>query len=91
MAAGLDSGEELHRRGETDARDVLWDAWDLVVEVDGIQHAWAQNVVGDALRQNAVTIANATVLRLPLLGLRIAADEFFAQIEEALRALGYAA
>ena len=52
---------------------------------------WAQNIVGDALRQNAVTLTNATVLRLPLLGLRVAADEFFAQIEEALGARGYAA
>jgi len=71
--------------------DVMWDAWGLVVEVDGIQHTWAQNIVGDALRQNAVTLTNATVLRLPLLGLRVAADEFFAQIEEALCARGYAA
>ena len=81
------------RRGK-DGRyylDVCWDDFALVVEIDGIQHSWAQNVVGDALRQNTVTLTNATVLRLPLLGLRVAADEFFAQIEEALRAGGYAA
>lgn len=84
---------QVLRRGR-DGRyylDVLWEAWGLVVEIDGIQHSWAQNVVGDALRQNTVTLTNATVLRLPLLGLRVAADEFFAQIEEALRAGGYAA
>ena len=76
---------QVLRRGR-DGRyylDVLWEAWGLVVEIDGIQHSWAQNVVGDALRQNTVTLTNATVLRLPLLGLRVAADEFFAQIEEA--------
>ena len=68
--------------------DVLWDDWAVVVEIDGIQHAWAQNAVSDALRQNDVTLANARVLRLPLLGLRVAADEFFAQIEAALRTAG---
>lgn len=69
--------------------DAVFEEWGVVVEVDGIQHAWAQNVVGDALRQNDVSLQNATVLRLPLLGLRVAADEFFAQIEQALRDHGW--
>jgi len=69
--------------------DVMWEAWGVVVEIDGIQHAWAQNVVGDALRQNDVTLSDAVVLRLPLLGLRIAADDFFDQIEEALLSAGW--
>jgi very-short-patch-repair endonuclease len=68
--------------------DVLWEPWGVVVEIDGIQHSWAGNVVADALRQNSVTIRHALVLRLPLLGLRVAADEFFAQIVEALVARG---
>lgn len=68
--------------------DVMWELWGVVVEIDGIQHVWAANVVADALRHNAVTIGNAVVLRLPLLGLRVAADEFFAQIVEALLARG---
>ena len=68
--------------------DVLWEPWGVVVEIDGIQHAWAGNVVADALRQNSVTIRHAVVLRLPLLGLRVAADEFFAQVVEALIARG---
>ena len=68
--------------------DLVWDRWGLVVEVDGIQHQWAGQVVGDALRQNAVTLTNATVLRLPLLGLRVAPDEFFAQVVAALEAAG---
>lgn len=71
--------------------DVVWEEWGLVVEIDGIHHAWAQNLVQDALRHNDVTLEDATVLRLPLLGLRVAADEFFEQIERALRAAGYAA
>jgi very-short-patch-repair endonuclease len=64
--------------------DVIWEEWGVVVEIDGIQHTWAGNVVADALRHNSVTLGNALVLRLPLLGLRVAADEFFAQIVEAL-------
>ncbi len=68
--------------------DVCWEPWKLVVEVDGIQHAWAQQVVGDAIRQNDLALQGHTVLRLPLLGLRIAPEEFFAQIEEALVSAG---
>ena len=56
--------------------------------VDGFHHAWAENVVGDALRQNALVLDGDTVLRLPLLGLRLQPDDFFAQIEAALRAGG---
>jgi len=59
-----------------------------VVEVDGIHHAWAANVVGDALRHHDVTLTEALVLHLPLLGFRVAQDEFFAQIEQALAARG---
>jgi len=68
--------------------DVCWEQWGVVVEIDGIHHEWATNVVADALRHNAVTLDRAIVLRLPLLGLRVAADEFFAQIVEALVSRG---
>lgn len=81
---------QVLRRGRngTYYLDVIWDEWHVVVEIDGIHHEWAQNVVSDALRHNDVTLQHATVLRLPLLGLRIAADAFFEQIEQALRAAG---
>ena len=69
--------------------DLCWERWKLVVEIDGIQHLWAEQVVGDALRQNALSISGDTVLRLPLLGLRIAPEEFLAQIEDALVARGW--
>jgi very-short-patch-repair endonuclease len=98
----LDVGRELRRRGlpeperqvlRKDDRnryflDLYWPRWKLVVEVDGIHHTWAENVVGDALRQNALTLDGDTVLRLPLLGLRVEPDAFFAQIEQALRDAG---
>jgi very-short-patch-repair endonuclease len=70
--------------------DVYWDEWGVVVEIDGIHHSWAEQIVGDALRHNHVTLGHDIVLRLPLLGLRVAADEFFEQICEALRSRGWA-
>jgi very-short-patch-repair endonuclease len=99
----LDVARELRRRGFPEPSrqvlrkgrngtyylDLIWDDWRVVVEIDGIHHTWAQNVVGDALRQNDVTLKNATVLRMPLLGLRVAADEFFTQIGQALVDAGW--
>jgi very-short-patch-repair endonuclease len=54
------------------------------VEIDGIHHSWATRLVGDALRHNDISLQGLRVLRLPLLGLRVSPDAFFAQIEQAL-------
>lgn len=66
--------------------DFYWPDLGVVVEVDGIHHAWVHNVIGDALRHNSLALAGDTVLRLPLLGLRLQPEDFFDQIEAALRA-----
>ncbi|MBJ7356246.1 DUF559 domain-containing protein [Nocardioides sp.] len=101
----IDVARQLRRRGlppptrqavRKDSRcryylDLYWPEWRLVVEIDGIHHAWVDNVVADALRQNSLAIAGDTVLRLPLLGLRLQPDDFFEQVEEALRANGWTA
>lgn len=68
--------------------DVCWEQWGVVVEIDGVQHSWATNAVAEALRHNAIALERALVLRLPLLGLRVCADEFFAQVVEALVSRG---
>jgi very-short-patch-repair endonuclease len=68
--------------------DFRWKRWKVVLEVDGIQHSWVENVVSDALRQNTIALTGDTVLRLPVLGLRVCPDDFFAQLAEALRAAG---
>lgn len=68
--------------------DMYWKEWRLVVEIDGIHHAWAENLVSDALRQNTISLQGDTVLRMPLLGFRVAPDEFFDQIAIALTAAG---
>jgi very-short-patch-repair endonuclease len=84
---------QVLRRGRngTYYLDIYWDQWQVVVEVDGIHHLAPTSVVGDALRQNDLAIGDLKVLRLPLLGLRVAADDFFAQIEEALVSRGWRA
>lgn len=69
--------------------DALWEAYGVAVEVDGLHHVAAPSVVADALRQNDLSLQGMTVLRLPLLGLRVAPDDFFAQIERALVAGGW--
>lgn len=82
---------QVLRRGKANRYylDLYWDEFGLVVEIDGIHHTWATNVVGDALRQNSLVIASDKVLRLPLLGLRLEPDAFFDQIEEAMVAAGW--
>lgn len=70
--------------------DVLWAAYGVVVEIDGIHHAEAGAVVADALRQNHVSIQGDVVLRVPLLGLRTQPEVFLRQIREALVARGWA-
>lgn len=98
----LDFARECRRRGlpEPDRQvarrgrdghyflDVEWSRWGVVVEIDGIQHTWAPIHLADALRQNHITLGHRTVLRVPVLGLRIAPDQFFAQITDALTAAG---
>lgn len=69
--------------------DLRWDRWSVVVEVDGIQHSWVQNAVADALRHNSIALSDDTVLRLPVLGLRLCPDAFFDQIETALVNAGW--
>jgi hypothetical protein len=45
--------------------------------------------VGDALRQNALTMQGDRVLRLPLLGFRLEREAFLDQVEGAMVAAGF--
>jgi hypothetical protein len=69
--------------------DAEWVAFDLVVEIDGIHHLAASAVIGDALRQNAVTLGTRRVLRLPVMGLRVSPEAFFSQVRDGLIAGGW--
>lgn len=96
--AELDVARECRRRGlpEPDRQvlrkgrhgryflDVYWKRYGVVLEIDGIQHTWVQNVVADALRHNDIALQRDVVLRLPVLGLRLQPDAFFAQVRSAL-------
>jgi hypothetical protein len=76
-------------RGGSYFLDLEWEEWGVVVEIDGIHHAWAQNLVSDALRHNEIALQGRVVLHLPLLGYRVAPEEFFEQIGRALRDNGW--
>lgn len=89
---GLPSPERQALRRGRNGRyylDVFWERWGLVLEIDGLQHTWATAIVDDALRQNDLSLQSLTVLRLPLLGLRVAEDAFMAQVEDGLRIGGW--
>jgi len=60
--------------------DVAWRGTHLVVEIDGAHHQLGLNPVDDALRQNSVTLGQAHVLRIPVLGLRLQPEAFMAQV-----------
>lgn len=66
--------------------DVCWDQLGVVVEIEGIHHGAAATQMDDALRQNALTIAHDSVLRIPLLGLRLTPDAFMNQVDQMLTA-----
>lgn len=67
--------------------DAAWDEIGLAVEIDGSQHYVDANPVDDALRQNEVTIGNEKMLRIPLLGFRLAPEKFLDQVVRAHRLL----
>lgn len=63
--------------------DVRWDHLDLVVEIDGGHHFQALGPMVDALRQNEVVLTGETVLRIPVLGLRLEEVRFMSQVVRA--------
>lgn len=69
--------------------DVYWDAYGVIVEIEGVHHLLPGIAVADSIRQNWLTIDNDRVLRIPALGLRVAASDFFDQVEALLRAQGW--
>lgn len=60
--------------------DLAWEDIGLVIEIDGGHHATALSPVLDALRQNDVVLGDETVLRVPVLGLRLFEERFMTQI-----------
>jgi hypothetical protein len=69
--------------------DVEWIEYDLIVEIDGVQHRAAPMVVADAIRQNDLTTRRSAVLRIPVLGLRTEPARFLDQVRTALISRGW--
>lgn len=67
--------------------DACWEDLGLAVEIDGAQHRLGLAVMDDNLRQNAVTIGGDMVLRIDVIGLRVAEDAFMTQVVRAYRLL----
>jgi very-short-patch-repair endonuclease len=71
--------------------DVRWAGLGLVVEIDGAQHRLGLALTEDNLRQNDVALDGDMVLRIDLLGLRVARDRFLDQVERAMAQLAHRA
>ncbi len=71
--------------------DVGWPSFGVTVEIDGAQHRTGLEVVSDNLRQNGVVLTGQRVLRVPVIGLRLAPSPFMDQVEAALVAGGWRA
>ncbi len=67
--------------------DAEWEHLGLAVEIDGAAHQSGLATVDDALRQNSRVLDSGTVLRIPVLGLRLEPERFMAQVVAAYRAL----
>lgn len=89
----LDVGEACRQRGlpEPDRQEIRFGPrgtilldlrWSngLVVEIDGAAHRWGLAVADDNLRANAVTLGADLVLRIDLVGWRIAQSSYMDQV-----------
>jgi len=70
--------------------DTEWDDFDVEVEIDGIHHLDVTQWMGDALKQNVVSLEGRVVIRIPSIALRLNPDPFMDQVEAALRRGGWA-
>jgi hypothetical protein len=71
--------------------DADWPGWGLSLEVDGSQHDRPADRLADTLRDLDVAATGTTVLRIPLLALRIDEEAVLDRIETVFRARGWRA
>jgi very-short-patch-repair endonuclease len=69
--------------------DVVWDEFDLEVEIDGVQHLDAAAAARDMLKQNASALRGRVVLRIPNFAFRSDPEPFLDQIATVLLARGW--
>jgi very-short-patch-repair endonuclease len=69
--------------------DVVWDDYDLEVEIDGAQHLDATEAGRDTLKQNASALTGRVVLRIPNFAFRTDPEPFLDQVEAVLLVRGW--
>lgn len=69
--------------------DVYWEEYKVAVEIDGIHHLDPRSVIADSLKQNAMTLAGVTLLRIAVSALRVDPEPFLDQVAAALRRGGW--
>jgi hypothetical protein len=65
--------------------DAGWEDLGVAVEIDGAQHRQGLAITADNLRRNSIILGDEVVLTIDLIGLRLDADLFMGQVEQALR------
>ena len=69
--------------------DVVWEAWDVALEIDGVQHEQGTARLDDALRDLAVAGTGRTTVRIPVLAMRLDEERVLDGVESMLRARGW--
>ena len=69
--------------------DVLFEEWQVQVEIDGGQHMEVRHAWSDMRRQNDLWIAGERILRFPAWAIRSDPDAVAAQLSAALKAAGF--
>jgi hypothetical protein len=69
--------------------DAYWDRYRVVAEIEGMQHQLPGAAIDDSLRQNWLTVSRDAVLRIPVLGLRVAEADYMNQLAQVLRRNGW--
>lgn len=69
--------------------DAVWENYRVGAEIDGVQHLDPHAVMHDSLKQNALSLEGVTVLRIPVVALRVDPNPFLDQLDQALRAGGW--
>lgn len=69
--------------------DVEWDAFGLVVEIDGMLHMQAARWMDDSFRGNDLSLGDRVLLRFPALALRLYPERVLAQVRQGLLNAGW--
>ena len=69
--------------------DVLWEAWGICLEIDGVGHEQLLVKLADVLRDLEVAAQDVTTIRIPLLVFRVGEEAVLDALEALLRRRGW--